>query len=48
MEKASDQVWHKGLSTKLYNLGSDISLIKWIKSFLLDRELIMNINDTLQ
>ena len=48
MEKASDQVWHKGLPTKLYNLGSDISLIKWIKSFLLDRELIMNINDTLQ
>ena len=48
VEKASDQVWHKGLPTKLYNLGSDISVIKWIKSFPLDRGLIMNINDTLQ
>ena len=32
VEKEFDQVWHKGLLTKLYQLGLDINLIKWIKS----------------
>ena len=30
-EKRFDQVWHKRLLTKLYDLGLDINLIKWIK-----------------
>ena len=30
-EKRFDQVWHKRLLTKLYDLGLDTNLIKWIK-----------------
>ena len=37
VDKAFDQVWHKGLLTKLYELGLDINLIKWIQSFLQNR-----------
>ena len=47
VEKAFDQLWHKGLLTKLYDLGLDISLIKRMKSFLQDRGLIIKINDIL-
>ena len=47
VENASGQAWHKGLLTKLYDSGLDISLIKWIKNFLHDRGLIIKINDDL-
>ena len=46
VEKAFDQVWHKGLLTKLYELGLDINLIKWIKSFLQNRGLTIRMNNT--
>ena len=45
VEKAFDQVWHKRLLTKLYELGLDINLIKWIKSFLQNRGLTIKMNN---
>lgn len=46
VEKAFNQVWHKGLLNELYDLGFDMSLIKWIKCFLQGRGLIIKLNDT--
>ena len=43
--KAFDQVWHKGLLTKLYELGLDINLIKWIQSFLQNRGFTKKMNN---
>ena len=45
LEKAFDQVWHKGLLPKLYELGLDINLIKCIKSFLQNRGLTIKMNN---
>ena len=45
VEKAFDQVRHKGLLTKLYELGFNINLIKWIKSFLQNRGLTVKLNN---
>ena len=38
-------MWHKGLLTKLYELGLDTDLIKWIKSFLQNRGLTIKTNN---
>ena len=43
VEKVFDQVWHKGLLSKLYNLGLDINIIKWIKNILQDEGLTINV-----
>ena len=43
VEKVFDQVWHKGLLSKLYDLGLDINIIKWIKNFLHDGGLTINV-----
>ena len=45
VEKAFDQVWHKGLLTKLYELGLDLKLIRWIKSFIQNRGLTIKMNN---
>ena len=45
VEKAFDQVWHKGRLSKLFELGLDINLFKWIKSFLQNRGLTIKLND---
>ena len=47
VEKAFDQAWHKGLLTKLYELGLDLKLIRWIKSFLQNRGLTIKMNNIL-
>ena len=47
VEKAFEQVWHKGLLTKLYELGLDLKLIRWIKSFLQNRGLTIKMNNIL-
>ena len=43
VEKVFDQVWHKGLLSKLYDLGLDINIIKWIKNILQDEGLTINV-----
>ena len=43
VEKVFDQVWHKGLLSKLYDLGLDINIIKWIKNILQDGGLTINV-----
>ena len=43
VEKVFDQVWHKGLLSKLYDLGLDINIIKWIKNILHDEGLTINV-----
>ena len=47
VEKAFDQVCHKGLLSKLYDLRLEINLMKWIKGFLQDRGLTIRLNDVL-
>ena len=47
VEKTLDQVFQEGLVVRLNDLGLDLSLIRWIKSFLFDRWLIIKISSTL-
>ena len=41
VEKAFDQVWHKGLIFKLYSIGMPKKTILWICSYLKDRSMII-------
>jgi len=37
VSKAFDRVWHEGLLFKLHQLGFDISLVGWVRSYLSNR-----------
>ena len=47
VEKASDQVWFKGLLFKLTSMALNRKLIRWISNFLYQRKLIISINNQL-
>ena len=45
VEKAFDQVWHKGLLYKLNNIGLPNILLRWIGDFLGNRKMIVHLNN---
>ena len=47
LQQAYDRVWRKGLYLKMQNMGIKGKLYRWIKSFLTDRLIETNINDSL-
>ena len=47
LQQAYDRVWRKGLFVKMQNMGIKGKLYRWIKSFLSDRLIQTNINDSL-
>ena len=47
VERASDQVWFKGLLFKLTSMALNRKLIRWISNFLYQRKLIISINNQL-
>ena len=47
LEKAFDMVWRDGLLLKLVNIGVKGRMIKWIKSFLSNREARVRVGSTL-
>ena len=47
IEKASDQVWFKGLLFKLISMALNRKLIRWFSNFLYQRKLINSINNQL-
>ena len=47
LQQAYDRVWRKGLFLKMQNMGIKGKLYRWIKSFLTDRLIQTNINDSL-
>jgi hypothetical protein len=44
VSKAFDQVWHKGLLTKLKSIGIHGPFLSWIENYLLDRKQRVVIN----
>ena len=46
VEKAFDTVWRLGLIYKLYSIELKIPIIKWINSFLSQRNVYVKINST--
>ena len=47
LQQAYDRVWRRGLFLKMQNLGIQGKLYSWIKSFLTDRLIQTQMNDTL-
>ena len=46
IEKAFDRVWHDGLTFKIQKLGLPNYLLKWIDSFIRNREFKVKYKDT--
>jgi hypothetical protein len=47
ISKAFDKVWHNGLLYKLVLLNCPLYIVNWIKNFLKDRKLQINVNGSL-
>ena len=47
LQQAYDRVWRKGLLLKMQNMGIKGNMYTWIKSFLSDRLIQTQVNDTL-
>ena len=47
IEKAYDMLWRKGIIIKLYTMGIDGRITKWIDNFLTDRKIQIKVNNCL-
>ena len=46
ISKAFDRVWHRGLIHKLFNIGIRDDLLDWFKSYLMNRQQRVVLNNT--
>ena len=47
VEKAFDNVWHKGLRYKIFQLGLPTKMTRWLSDFLVGRLIQVNVNSSL-